>query len=389
MGDQQTAQETVIAVLILAALVYSRWLLFPDYLITFDEINFAFAIKEFNPASHQPQPPGYPLFVGLLRILAWIIPKVEIVFFCAAIVISAAALALMSKLGDLIAGERTGMIAALLLLFNPPFWLSALTNPVRLTSAMGASAVALCAWLATRDRSARWICVAAVAAGFAAGFRPMLGVHSLPLIVWAACIISIGPKLAALAVASYAAAVSLWFFPLMTSVGGIGRFLTLLATYSRDQIAPTSALFGASLGASATMASQAIVWSCVGVLSWFWAIVFVRPNCVTGSRLATQFLAVWFVPGLLGHSVLHVADPDHTLDIIPVTCLAGALLLNGAVRGMSARQRTGVIGVAVLLNVLLFLKPVSKAAHFFSAAVHVRRCGGDRRHERTQCGHPA
>jgi len=35
-------------------------------------------------------------------------------------------------LGEQILGSRWGVVAPLLLLCNPPFWFSALTNPVRL-----------------------------------------------------------------------------------------------------------------------------------------------------------------------------------------------------------------------------------------------------------------
>jgi hypothetical protein len=51
----------------LAVLVYSRVHYAPKYLFFFDNANFAFALRHFDSAKHQPQPPGYPMFVALLH----------------------------------------------------------------------------------------------------------------------------------------------------------------------------------------------------------------------------------------------------------------------------------------------------------------------------------
>ena len=105
----------------IAALLISRVPLAPRHLITFDEINFALSIEKFDPAAHQPQPPGYPLFVGLIKLLSLFVPKVETVFLAAALLLSIAALALLWILGEELLGKRWGVVPPLLLLWNPPF----------------------------------------------------------------------------------------------------------------------------------------------------------------------------------------------------------------------------------------------------------------------------
>jgi hypothetical protein len=86
------------------ALFISQWALAPRYLITFDEINFALAVRDFNPALHQPQPPGYPLFVALLKLMAVFLPKIETVFLAAGLIASGIALVFVWKLGEAIGG---------------------------------------------------------------------------------------------------------------------------------------------------------------------------------------------------------------------------------------------------------------------------------------------
>src|SRR5258708_39237398 len=53
---------------VVALLVFTRWLVAPHQLFYFDSANFALSLTEFNPALHQPQPPGHPVFVGLILI---------------------------------------------------------------------------------------------------------------------------------------------------------------------------------------------------------------------------------------------------------------------------------------------------------------------------------
>ena len=38
-------------------------------LYSFDSVNLAYALREFDPTRNQPQPPGYPVFVMLARSL--------------------------------------------------------------------------------------------------------------------------------------------------------------------------------------------------------------------------------------------------------------------------------------------------------------------------------
>ncbi len=351
-------------VLLVGALAVSRCALAPRYLITFDEINFALAVRDFNPALHQPQPPGYPLFVALLKLLSLCLPAIEAVFLGAGLIVSVVALVFVWKMGEVIGGPECGIIAASLLLFNPAFWLAPLTNPVRLCYAAGATGVALCIWRTCMRGSERWFVAAALALGLAAGFRPDLPVLLGPAIIWAAFRIRVRWTVAAVALLCFLAAVATWLPSLAAAAGGWRQLISMLSGYSHSQMGATSMLFGAPIGDSLDMMWKAIVWSCLGTLSWIWAV----PILIRQKRgnifdpLTRRLLLLWFLPGLLFYATVHVGDPDHTLSIVPATCIAGALVLAAFTRNLSARGRVVVILVSVLLNVFLFLKPISKTA---------------------------
>src|SRR5215208_1164609 len=51
----------------------------PQSLEDIDSINFALGLRHFDPALHQPHPPGYPLYIGLghvsMTALSWLVPS--------------------------------------------------------------------------------------------------------------------------------------------------------------------------------------------------------------------------------------------------------------------------------------------------------------------------
>ena len=372
----RVSRPVVWLIILAAALILSRWALAPRYLITFDEINFALAIDDFNPGLHQPQPPGYPVFVAFLKFLALFLGKVEAVFLIAAVCLSLAALLLLWRLCIPIVGLKYAIIGPLLLLFNPAFWLSALTNPVRLCLAAGALGVALCLWHGARSGSGRWFVAACLVLGLSAGARPILVLLMAPLAVWAAIEARIRWRATGLSLACFIVGVATWLPSLVIAVGGPAALFRILRGYSGDQFGGTSLLFGASIGAALHMAWEAIVWSCLGILSWFWIVPLLRGNANRfPDRFVVHFLAFWFFPGLLFYATVHVGDPDHTLAIVPVTCIAGALAIAALARASRPGRVAMTVAVCVLLNVFLFVKPISKTAKA-STYAPVRWMGG-------------
>ncbi len=55
--------------LLVAAVAISRWVFRSHYLYDLDSVNFALAMKRFDPRVHQPHPPGYFLYIILGRLL--------------------------------------------------------------------------------------------------------------------------------------------------------------------------------------------------------------------------------------------------------------------------------------------------------------------------------
>src|SRR6185369_7284456 len=53
--------------------------------LSVDNVNLAFALEYFDPLNHQPQPPGYPLFVLFARGVNFVFGSVEHTFLFASV----------------------------------------------------------------------------------------------------------------------------------------------------------------------------------------------------------------------------------------------------------------------------------------------------------------
>ncbi len=320
-------KNLAIAAGLLAALVATRWALAPPYLFYFDNVNFALAVREFNIALHQPHPPGYPLYVALLKALDLVIPSAKYAQLVAGSVGSLAALWLIRKLGTLMFGARAGWLAVAILILQPSFWLAGIGDQVRTFLAAGGVAVALCvrrAWQA--DEPARLYLAAAVL-GVAGGFRPDLVVLPFPLLATALLRTRVRLR-AVLALATLASICAVWFAAIVWKSGGPSGFAELFHHQWQTSSAHTTVLGGASAAEELRTAIRAIYWSGVGALAWIWAVPLVWKRLRWREvRPQLALLAWWWIPALLFHAVAFVHDPDTTLDASPALALLGAWVL--------------------------------------------------------------
>src|SRR5689334_3212509 len=132
----------------LAVVLLTRLAIMPGHLYSFDSINLALALDDFNPARNQPQPPGYPFFIGEAKLVKLIFPDPWLVFILLKMTVSALTLAAVFWLGRAVRSVATGVAAAVLLAFAPTFWYASLTSALRLHLALFSALIALLLWRA-------------------------------------------------------------------------------------------------------------------------------------------------------------------------------------------------------------------------------------------------
>jgi hypothetical protein len=328
----------------------SRLLYAPPYLYFFDNANFALAIDRFDPGLHQPQPPGYPLFVALLKLLHRFLPSANHSLIAAGLIGSAAGLVLVWLWAARMFGERAAWAAAALLLFNPVFWVAGVANPVRTFLVVIAAACAIASWRSmTTERDPRpWFYATSGTLGFLAGFRPECLLLLLPL--WAATgwFRRIALRTWAIGTAVLGAAALIWIAPLMAHMGGAGSILGTFATYLRATSQRETLVFGATGLAAFATARRVLVWNFGLAAAWVWAVPLAIGSLrARWSRAHTVCLLFSFVPPFLFHSLIYVRDVDQTLITVAVMCVMGGAVLT-SLRPWPAML--AAVAVAVLLT---------------------------------------
>lgn len=316
----------VFGISILLILV-TRLPLMPGHLYSFDTVNLALALDDFDPTRNQPQPPGYPLFVLEARLVQLLFGTPEHTFAVLGVVICGLAVGMLFLLGKRLFSPWVGGIAAALLLVNPPFWFSGLTSPLRPHLALFSVVLAYCCWRVLEGE--RWyFYLASLVLGLGGGFRPELSLVLLPLWAWAGWRGGRARLLLSGALV-FVGATLVWTTVLVIESGGLARVLSTFGDYLSTQTYQTSPLMEAPSAGWRRMAGRAVVWTGLGALAWFWTLPFgwLGRRQWPDWSLRLQFLAIWFFPGFLFNLLIHIGDPDHALATIPAVCLLGGVSL--------------------------------------------------------------
>ncbi|MEZ5351681.1 MAG: glycosyltransferase family 39 protein [Bryobacteraceae bacterium] len=343
-------RDAFVIVCLLAVIAATRWPLAPDHLFFFDSINFALALEEFNPALHQPQPPGYPMFVALTRLLHLGIPSPEAVFLIAGILGAAGAAYFLWRLA--------GTAAVVLFVFHPVLIFGGLTNQVRVFYAFAGCGAAWLAWRAWISGHARTLLPLGAFLGLAAGFRPTTALLLFPLLAAAMWRHRGAPRTAACALLLYIAGICCWLLPVVNVSGGMANYVALIRGYANEQFG-SSLFYDAPPSEALRMAAAAIVWPGLGSLAWIWAVPLAdRNRAYARLRPLAPILALWFIPALLFFSLVHVADPDQSLLMAPVYCVLGGLVIETVIEQRGWRRLRPLLLLALAaFSFYLFLRP--------------------------------
>src|SRR5262245_6181979 len=96
MEDRQN--YTIFWIVIVGLLLLTRVPAMASYL-SIDNVNLAFSLDKFDPRIHQPQPPGYPFFVGSAKIVNLLFHDAERTFAAISLLVSALCLPVAFLLG--------------------------------------------------------------------------------------------------------------------------------------------------------------------------------------------------------------------------------------------------------------------------------------------------
>jgi hypothetical protein len=330
-------------------IVLSRLPFRTQVLYHWDSVNFAFAMRRFDVAADQPQPPGYILYVWLTRLVDLLFHDANTTMVWISVVASGLAVVFLYLLGRAMWGERVGWVAALLLASSPLFWFY---GEIGLPHALDMAMVLLSAWLLWQVRKGdrRVVWPAVITLGIAGGIRPQTLVFLLPLALYAMARIGVARLAGAAAVGAVVCLA--WFLPLTASAGGVGPYLEAMSAFTDRFQQTTSVLMGAGWKGVAYNLRKLLLYTFYGLSSslfpFFLASFLLRRLSPDPQWL---FLLFWALPPLAFYTLIHMGQQGLIFIFLPVLLLVGAVALERLARG---RWLWAAVALLVVLNVGLF-----------------------------------
>jgi len=346
-----------------------------------DSVNFAFAMRRFDLAAEQPQPPGYIVYVWLCRLTDALFHDPQTTMVWIAVVSSGLAVVAMYLLGRATFDRQVGLVGALLLASSPLFWFY---GEIALPHALDLLLVTLSVWLLYEAAQGQgpYLLAAAVSLAIAGGVRQQtpifLGLLLLLVLVnffrrtgWAT-----GLRWTALSAAIGGLLCAAWFLPLINSTGGLGRYLEVMGAFSARFNATTSLFMGAgSFGLLRNLRKLGMYtlygWGIALLPFGLWILIRLVKRDLRLDWSKILFLLAWLIPAFFFYTVIHMGQQGLVFVFLPALLLLSALGLSRllpTVEGPSRlrksrttskvwpRQRTLALSLGlILLNGLIFL----------------------------------
>ena len=333
----------------------TRFVFRSHYLYDIDSVNFALALKRFDPSVHQPHPPGYFLYVYLGRLVNLIVHDANAALVTMSIVFSCGAVATIYLLTDNWFGRKPAAFAGLIFVFSPLAWFH---GTVALTYIVESFFSALTGYLCWRTYcgAARFILPGAVAVGIAAGFRPSSLLLLCPLLVFSfhrAGLRQISRGILALSLTLLA-----WFIPMIEICGWRSYFSSLTSLWLT--VPATGMLFNSS-------PSNSIARACVIVGVYFLCFGCAAILPFTGTRVGKTsverprivFTWVWVAPGLLFFTFVYLKFVNSGYLLILAPPLFAWIGLRASIMFASLQSRAVLkiltIAGCAAVNVLVYI----------------------------------
>lgn len=331
---------------------------------TWDAVQFALALGDYDIVKHQPHPPGYVLYVAAARVLQAIVGDAALALTWLAMGASALTVLLVYRLARGLYDRPTALVAGSALAASPLFWFYGVVGLSYTAEAALATLVAGLAWGMRRGRLPALV-GSALALGLAGGVRQSIPLLLGPLwlgLAWAGCR-RWRPVLGGAALIALASAA--WLVPMVALAGGPRRYLAAALELYASTVRATT-VFGSHGGhwvVNVAGLGEAFLLG-LGVLLpvLLWLLLEAGRRAPAWGPRAWLF-AGWILPALALYTFVHLGQHGYLLTVLPAVYLlvARRLVVAWGPPG-GARRRRGPLVAAVLAGTLL------THATFFAAA---------------------
>lgn len=295
-----------------------------------DSVQAVLAIDKFDPIIHQPQPPGYILYIALAKLIAVFISDHNLALNLVSVIFSVVAVLGIYYLGTAIFNRLTGLIAAIMTVFSPLVWFYGEVGLSYIVAFAFASFTALYLYRFLRRYQFRDYLIAMILAALALGIRQDMVIFLGPLAIL--CLIfgarQIGWQKTISGILIFLIITLAWFLPLIHFSGGWREFIAINRLISND-IQGFSPLWVGNIGLVANLKSI-LAFSVASLQLGLVAVILVLVYQIesgSGSKFLDiyfanyrkiHFIFVWLFCSLLFGIVIITYNPGHIFGYLPI-----------------------------------------------------------------------
>ena len=318
-----------------------------------DSVQFALATGKFDVALHQPQPPGYFLYVMMGRFFLLFTKDENTAFITVSILFSALTVVGVYYLAKELFDTESAVAAAAIAITSPVFWLH---GEVALSYAPEAFMSVLFALLCFKMQKGegRLYWAAAVALAVSGGIRQNTMVFLFPL--WLYSMRGLGLRRAMASFAIFGVATAAWFIPMLHMTGGYGRYSAALKAHWLD--ANWRGIHLSWIAYNGRYMAKFLLYGLGAALVPLTAAVYfqMRGFLRSADPARVLFFISWMLPAFLFHLLIftHPAVPGHSLIYqVGLFILAGKSLtaLSSAI-SVKLPEKPGLLRKTIMYPVL-------------------------------------
>ena len=322
-----------------------------------DSVNFALGLHRFSPELHQPQPPGYFLYIQLGRLAQLIFPEPNSALLFISILSSVLLVIIVYELALTWFGRNEACISGLLFVFSPLAWFHGVVALSYILEACITGLFGLLCWHLYKGRNSL-VVPAAIIFGLAVGVRQTAVIFFAPL--WLFSLQHVGWSKRLLALCTFTITVAVWFFPMVWASGGSEVYFTAFSDLV-NRVSPS-----VSESTKLSTALKSIGLRTLLFLN-FYSICFVAAapllflkNLHIPLKLGIRpFLAVWLAPGLFFFIFIYFNPNNlgHLLFLaVPLFAVLGAKGFVWFEQAAHSKQvKSLIVSMFAIVNVCFFL----------------------------------
>lgn len=206
----------VLAVLALLVVATLHFLSVPRSIWEYDENLYAMAVERFEPLLHHPPPPGSPVYIAFVKVIALVTETFKAMLTTSILAVAAGLVAFFFAFRELTGSARVGVIATILLWGSPALLMSG-TLPQADAGAMALFGLAI--WACARGNPV----LLAVACAATVGWRVQTSIAIVPMFFAALFFLKTWRE-RLIALGTFTVACLAWLLPLVVLTGGPSSF---------------------------------------------------------------------------------------------------------------------------------------------------------------------